>query len=200
MGMKVVGRAKFHGQRRRGCPRCCEDQPMSTTKYRGNGGVTKLCCVLCEPEVLEAKKRATERRERWRKNRPNAKAHRREEARRRREKNGDKLRAYRRKHHQDNKEHYSEYRKKYIKENPWFNRAASAKRRAVLKLRMVEWSDLEKVAEVYRTCPEGMVVDHIIPLRGEKVSGLHVPGNLQYLTAEENNQKSNKFDINSMKR
>lgn len=49
------------------------------------------------------------------------------------------------------------------------------------------------ILEFYNNRPEGMEVDHIVPLNGENVSGLHVPWNFQYLTPEENRNKSNKL-------
>lgn len=75
----------------------------------------------------------------------------------------------------------------------WRNKTASYRAR---KLRALpKWSDKEKVKEIYLKCPVGFEVDHIIPLKGDLVSGLHNEFNLQYLTAKDNQSKSNRFVI-----
>lgn len=38
-------------------------------------------------------------------------------------------------------------------------------------------------------------VDHVIPLHGKTVSGLHVPSNLWFIRGEENHLKNNKFEV-----
>lgn len=62
-------------------------------------------------------------------------------------------------------------------------------------LRIPSWSQKELIEQFYDNCPEGCHVDHIIPLKGTDASGLHVIENLQYLSAEENLRKGNKFQL-----
>lgn len=54
---------------------------------------------------------------------------------------------------------------------------------------------MEKIRLFYDACPSGMVVDHVIPLQGALVSGLHVEYNLQYLTRSQNAAKKNRFPL-----
>ena len=53
----------------------------------------------------------------------------------------------------------------------------------------------EGIFEFCANTPFGMTVDHIIPLIGKLVSGLHVSWNLQYLTPKDNNHKLNKCNL-----
>lgn len=72
--------------------------------------------------------------------------------------------------------------------------AKLAKYRATQKQALPEWVSLKDLKIIYNNCPDSYEVDHIIPLQGKNVSGLHVPWNLQYLTREQNAFKSNSFD------
>ena len=70
------------------------------------------------------------------------------------------------------------------------------KKKLKIKRATPPWANLEAIKEFYANCPKGYHVDHIHPLQGELISGLHVENNLQYLTAEENLRKGNSFNPN----
>lgn len=72
--------------------------------------------------------------------------------------------------------------------------AFSSGRRAVKRKATPKWVDKEALLAIYKNRPLGMHVDHIIPLCGKNVCGLHVPWNLQYLTKSDNSKKHVKFD------
>lgn len=83
------------------------------------------------------------------------------------------------------KEHYKANKESYLLRNKIRNsRVLTA---------TPPWADKSKLLEVYRERPEGYEVDHIVPLNGVEVCGLHVHYNLQYLTKEDNLKKSNKL-------
>ena len=83
--------------------------------------------------------------------------------------------------------------------------AAKQKRRDAAKLkRTPQWltsQHHEEIGRLYwlaadlqKVSGEKYHVDHIVPLQGKNISGLHVPWNLQILPADMNCSKSNSFE------
>lgn len=78
--------------------------------------------------------------------------------------------------------------------------AQTSKRKAARIKRTPVWADLAAIQKFYdqaavltATTGETWHVDHIIPLQGKLVSGLHVAENLQLLLGKENCRKGNAF-------
>lgn len=102
-----------------------------------------------------------------------------------------------------NRERVAKYSKAYRNTNKALYNFLCQKRKIDLMHRTPKWlTDDDKwlMAEAYdiavkRTELTGVEwhVDHIVPLRGKTVSGLHVPLNLRVITWQENQRKTNKY-------
>ena len=96
-------------------------------------------------------------------------------------------------------------KKEYRSKNKPLANANASKRRAAQLQRTPAWVsefDLFKIQCMYKIAAmltrvnnEPWTIDHIVPLQGKLVSGLHVPNNLQFMRARENESKRNKFEI-----
>ena len=133
-------------------------------------------------------------------------------------------RDYSRKNYQDNKEvrldwqknyrlNNLECRRKYDREQSksyyLINKDAaiekSARRRAIKAQAMPPWVDeshTDRLRSIYKTCRKVSEitgkphhVDHIIPLQGSNICGLHVWWNLRIIPAEMNLSKGNKLEL-----
>ena len=105
----------------------------------------------------------------------------------------EKLKFNHDKHSIENREERNKQWREWAARNKDKIKARNALARAEKLKRCPVWADKNAIEEFYANCPEGYHVDHIIPLRGKTVSGLHVLENLQYLPAKENMSKGNKF-------
>jgi 5-methylcytosine-specific restriction endonuclease McrA len=95
------------------------------------------------------------------------------------------------------------YKRKHKKENPDYYKELTNARRRRFRDATPKWLTAEQKMEIrlkYRLAIElsrrlGVphAVDHIIPLQGEEVCGLHVPWNMEVITQEQNLKKSNKL-------
>lgn len=105
------------------------------------------------------------------------------------EKNRAKVNEQQRKWRQANKEKHRPYQSAY--------NAIRWKRTSIPLAKL----HLEQIVKIYEKRDQKIKqtgtdhhVDHIIPIKGKNICGLHVPWNMQILPAKENRQKSNKFD------
>lgn len=172
------------------CTKCKVDKPLiDFAKDRTKSNGIRSACKLCKNETNRL----------WQK------------------RNKEKIKEYGREHYKNNKDRKNENSRVYYaknkadralkikewqRENPGIVRAHNAKRRATKLQATPQWADLGKIQEVYKEAQRltellgiEMHVDHIVPLQGTLVSGLHVETNLQILTAVENLRKSNKFEV-----
>lgn len=124
------------------------------------------------------------------------------------ESNKDEIKAYRKQHWQsrsdETKTLKAEYNKRWKSSNKGKVNASTAKRRAARLERTPDWltkEHLQSIESMYAfakkledLCGIKYHVDHIVPLQGKSVSGLHVPWNLQILASTLNESKGNSHD------
>jgi hypothetical protein len=128
--------------------------------------------------------------------------------------NREKILEYKQEYYELNSEELVLKKRRYRELNPdtqkiWASKNKdkvanyTSKRRAKKLQATPKWLTVEQIAEIdfyYWFCQlvsedTGIKhhVDHIVPLQGKTVCGLHVPWNLQILSASENCSKSNKL-------
>lgn len=89
----------------------------------------------------------------------------------------------------------------HYKKNKGRYAAWVAERRARKANATPPWADHDKINAVYaeaaalRSLGVDVDVDHIVPLKGRNVSGLHVHFNLQLMLSTENKSKGNRFRV-----
>ena len=103
----------------------------------------------------------------------------------------------------NNPERVKEIQAKHDKNNRGTRNAKNAKYTIEKLRRTPKWltvEDYEHIKQIYKNAAQKTKetgvpwhVDHIIPLRGKYVSGLHVPTNLQILSGVENSRKRNQY-------
>jgi hypothetical protein len=87
------------------------------------------------------------------------------------------------------------------KEKDTLRKAAMTKRNRVAKPKWLSAEQMKEIHEIYkdmrtRNRVAGKIeyhVDHVVPLNGETVCGLHVPWNLEVVKAKDNIAKSNAY-------
>lgn len=90
-------------------------------------------------------------------------------------KNLEAIRAIRRRFHERHRDRRNRQCNEYRKAHLTRDAECSASRRAAEKRATPGWADKKRMRDIYAACPPGYHVDHIVPINGKHVCGLHVP-------------------------
>jgi len=191
------------------CTKCEKRKPVAKfEKHSGGKHGLRAQCRICVSERtkkyrdqdLVKERRSLQAKERYEANR---------------EEIIKKHREYRAAHRKQQREYYKEYSakeenktkkalysKEWRKNNPHLGKLSKIRRAERTEKATPVWltpEHKEKIKKVYlrrdkkiEKTGDEYHVDHIVPLQGEKVCGLHVPWNLRVITAEANLKKNNR--------
>jgi hypothetical protein len=166
------------------CSFCKKEKPESAFSVRrASPDGLNYKCRECNKEYLKV----------WQANNPNA-------FKRWYSENKEERAQYWRGWYEANKDHRSRSYAEWAKQNKHIVNALIAKRIAAKKQSTPRWANQDAIREVYRAAAERTEqtgvrheVDHIYPLQGKRVCGLHCEANLRVMTKTENIRKSNRM-------
>lgn len=194
MGSKVKNRPIINGIQHKQCTKCGEIKPLEAYGNDRKGLFGKFAkCKSCVKNISKSNKskKAKYDFEYRRKNIEKYKEY--EKMRSIRDRN--KRNKLRKKWASKNLSRRREISLNWAKRNKDYMRYSSMLRYTMKMKATPKWVDLGEIKKIYKNCPKGYHVDHIIPLKNPIVCGLHVPWNLQYLSARENLRKSNRLTV-----
>ena len=170
------------------CTKCCENKPFSSfhRQARGFGGVKSICKVCIKEYGQKTKVASNRRSSKWKAS------------------NRDHIATYNKKYRSENSELVRLANKSWRDSNRPHKTALEGKRRANKRNATPAWltkGQEDDIKAMYalakkfeKLCNVEYHVDHIVPLAGKDICGLHVPWNLQLLPASINLAKGNRYN------
>ena len=173
---------------RKTCTKCAEEKDISLfSKSKTHAGGYSTWCKACHKQRRsETQSKYYAKNAEWKR------------------KNKERVAEYGRAYRQldDQKEKAAKRTKRWVKANPSHASALWASMKSARKAATPFWADFNIINFLYATrlymqqdTQTDWHVDHVVPIKGKRVSGLHVHFNLRVVPARFNLQKSNKFLI-----